>query len=104
MASKIEKQVWETFIRRPEDLKEDKEMPMVLRDLSPGRRKYRMSHVVATVSRNLDETSDLLRVRTVVGAQLPETFGIKIIRELPIELPGRPYHDFYKALKVAAEK
>lgn len=104
MASRTEKQVWETFVRRPGDLKAGEEMPMVLRDLSPGRRKYRMRHVVAALQCNAQEATDLLRVRTVVGVQLPETWRIKIIRELPIELCGRPYHDFYEALKAAAEK
>jgi hypothetical protein len=107
MASKTEKQVWETFVRRPADLadlKEGEEIAMVLRDLSPGRKKYQMCHVVAIVSPSVDETADLLRVRTVVGVQLGETWGIKIIRELPIEAPGRPYEDFYKALKASAGK
>jgi len=63
-----------------------------------------MRHAVVAVSRSVEETADLLRVRTVVGVQLPETWGIKIIRELPMEVPGRPYDDFYKALKAAAEK
>lgn len=104
MASKIEKQVWETFVRRPGDLKDGDEMPMVLRDLTPGRKKYRMRHVVAQVRRDAQESMDLLRVRTVVGVQLPETWGIKILRDLPIELPGKPYRDFYEALKAAAAK
>lgn len=47
---------------------------------------------------------DELRVRTVVGVLLPETWGVRIIRELPTELPGRPYHDFYQALRGAAKK
>jgi hypothetical protein len=104
MASKTEKQVWETFVRRPGDLKEGEEIPMVLRDLSPGRKKYQMRHVVAVASREAEKTTDLLRVRTVVGVELPETWGIKIIRALPLEVPGRPYEDFYKALRAAAEK
>jgi hypothetical protein len=102
MASKTEKQVWETFVRRPGDLKEGDEIPMVLRDLTPGRKKYRMRHVVAALRRDAQEAMDLLRVRTVVGVQLPETWGIKILRDLPIELQGKPYRDFYEALKAAA--
>jgi hypothetical protein len=102
MASKTERQVWETFVRRPGDLKEGAEVPMVLRDLAPGRKRYQMRHVVAAVRRDAQDAPDLLRVRTVVGVQLPETWAIKIIRELPIELPGRPYRDFYEALKAAA--
>lgn len=103
MASKTEKQIWETFVRRPGDLKEGDEIPMVLRDLTPGRSKYRMRHVVATLRRNAQEATDLLRVRTVVGVQLPETWGITILRDLPIELHGKPYRDFYEALKAAAK-
>ena len=104
MASKTEPQIWETFVRRPSDLKEGVEVPMVLRDLTPGRTKYRMRHVVAILSRNPRETPSLdqLRVRTVVGVLLEETWGLRIVRDLPTELPGKPYHDFYQALREAA--
>ncbi|HXG52007.1 MAG TPA: hypothetical protein VNN77_11450 [candidate division Zixibacteria bacterium] len=106
MASKSEERVWETFVRRPGDLKEGEATPMVLRDLTPGRTKYSMRHVVAVVAREGAGAGfkDRLRVRTVVGVELPESWRIEILRELPIELPGRPYHDFYEALKAAAEK
>ncbi|MGE5302133.1 MAG: phenylphosphate carboxylase subunit gamma [Alphaproteobacteria bacterium] len=104
MASKTEKQVWETFVRRPGDLKEGDEISMALRDLTPGRKKYRMRHVVATLRRDAREGMDLLRVRTVVGVQLPETWGVRILRDLPIEIQGKPYRDFYQALKAAAAK
>lgn len=104
MALKTERQVWETFVRRPGDLKEGEEVPMVLRDLTPGKKKYQMRHVIATVHRDTQDATDLLRVRTVVGVLLAGTWGIEITRELPIELSGMPYHDFYQALKVAAEK
>ena len=102
MASKIEKQIWETFVRRPGDLKEGEERAMALRDLRPGKKKYQMRHVVAVVTRKREEGMDELRVRTVVGVLLPETWGLRIVRDLPVELPGRPYHDFYEALAKAA--
>ena len=104
MASKTEKQTWETFVRRPGDLKEAIEMPMVLRDLTPGKKKYQMRHVVAAVSRKPEDLAsmDILRVRTVVGVLLSETWGIRILKDLPRELPGRPYHDFYEALRKAS--
>ena len=106
MVSKTEQQVWETFLRRPGDLTEGVETPMVLRDLTPGKKKYRLRHVVAILSRHPGRTTsmDELRVRTVVGVLLPETWGVRILRELPTELPGRPYHDFYQALRMAANK
>ena len=105
MASKNETQLWETFVRRPGDLKEGVEIPMVIRDLRPGRKKYQMRHVIAVVSRQTPGTAgetDELRIRTVVGVLLPETYAIDILRDLPMELPGIPYHDFYQALKRAA--
>lgn len=99
-----EKKTWETFVRRPGDLKEGEEIPLVVRDLSPGRAKYKVRHVVAVLSRNAqDPKVDTLQVRTVVGVKLPETWGIKISRDLPIELPGKPYHDFFEALRAASE-
>ena len=106
MALANERKSWETFLRRPGDLKEGVEIPLVLRDLYPGRKKYGMRHVVAVVSRKLDDLPgmDLLQVRTVVGVLLPERWGVRILRELPIELPGQPYHDFFSALKSASDK
>jgi len=104
MASKTEGRVWETFLRRPGDLKEGVEMPMALRDLTPGKNKYQMRHVVAAVSRKPEDMAsmDILRVRTVVGVLLSETWGIRILKDLPTELPGRPYHDFFEALRKAS--
>lgn len=106
MASTIEPRVWETFVRRPGDLKEGIEIPLIIRDLSPGRKKYALRHVIATVSRTPEEIAnmDRLLVRTVVGVQLPGSLGIQILSDLPVELPGRPYHDFFAALRAAAEK
>ncbi len=45
---------------------------------------------------------DTLQVRTVVGVLLPEPFGVRIIRDLPIEISGIPYRDFFQALEAAA--
>ncbi len=106
MDSTIEPNVWETFVRRPSDLEEDTEIPLILRNLNPGPRKYAMRHVIGIVSRNPEKLAnmDKLLVRTRVGAQLPDTLGIKILSDLPVELPGLPYHDCFAALRAAAEK
>ena len=103
MASTSERRTWETFVRKPSELKEGVELPLVLRDLSPGRKKYSMRHVVATLSRDPQDfpQMDSLYVRTVVGVRLPETWWINILRYLPIELPGKPYHDFFASLNDA---
>lgn len=104
MDSKSEQQTWETFVRRPGDLRDGVEMPMVLRDLTSGKKKYQMRHVIAVVSRKPDDMAsmEILRVRTVVGVLLSDMWGVRILKDLPTELPGRPYHDFYEALRKAA--
>jgi hypothetical protein len=105
MASNSKRKSWETFVRRPTDLPEGVEIPLVLRDLNPGRRKYGMRHVVAIVGKDEHPAQmDLLYVRTVVGVLLPEPMRIKILRELPIELPGQAYRDFFGALRAAAKE
>ena len=106
MAS-AERKVWETFLRQPGDLdllSSGGEVALVIRDLTPGRRKYEMRHVVARLSRDPGglETLDQLRVRTVVGVLLPERWAIRIVRDLPVEIPGVPYKHFFESLRAAA--
>ncbi len=97
--------VWETFVRGPEHLRENAEIPLIIRDLAPGRRKYLMRHVVAVISRDAESLSggETLWVRTTVGVRLERPWAIKIVRELPLELPGAPYRDVYEALKKSAK-
>ena len=104
MNSPTEQREWETFIRQPEDLAEGAEIPLIIRDLAPGRTKYRLRHVVALVSRHPGTLSnnETLWVRTTVGVRLEQPWRIKILRELPLELPGEPYRDVYEALRKAA--
>lgn len=97
-------QGWETFVRRPEDLREGTEIPLIIRDLTPGAKKYALRHVIGILSRRTENVKEALWVRTVVGKLLPEPWGLKIIRELPIELPGTPYQDAYKAIRAAQSK
>ncbi len=103
MASSSEPPVWDTFVRRPGDLKCGVETPLVLRDLRPGRGKYGLSHVVGIVHEG-DGPCDGLVVRTVVGVVLPGSYTVEIVREMPREIAGTPYRDFYGALQRAAER
>lgn len=104
MKAKNARLVWEAFVRRAEDLREREEIPLIIRDLTPGRRKYQVRHVVAVLRRDSQGEGDDLFVRTVVGVRLKEPWKIRIVRDLPLELPGDPYQDVYQALKAAAEK
>lgn len=103
MASSSEPPVWDTFVRRPGDVRCGVEAPMVLRDLRPGRAKYGLRHVVGVVHEG-DGPGDKLLVRTVVGVALPGAYTVEILRDLPQEIAGTPYRDFYAALQQAAEQ
>lgn len=102
MASSSEPPVWDTFVRRPGDIRCGVETPLVLRDLRPGRGKYGLRHVVGIVHEG-DGAGDGLTVRTVVGVVLPQSYTVEIVREMPQEISGTPYQDFYAALQRAAE-
>ena len=103
MASRSEPPVWDTFVRRPGDVRCGVEAPMVLRDLRPGRGKYGLRHVVGVVHED-GGLGDKLLVRTVVGVALPVAYTVEILRDLPQEIAGTPYRDFYAALQQAAEQ
>lgn len=102
MASNSEPQIWDTFVRRPADLRIGTEVPLVLRDLRAGRTKYRIRHVVGIV-REDEGPGDELLVRTVVGVALAKTYRVEIKRALPQEIPGTPYRDFFLALARTTE-
>ena len=101
MASSSEAAAWDTFVRRPVDIRCGVEAPLVLRDLRPGRGKYGLRHVVGIVHENAGP-GDRLVVRTVVGVELPGAYTVEIVREMPQEIAGTPYQDFYAALQRAA--
>jgi len=102
MASSSERQVWDTFVRKPGDLKLGDEGPLVLRDLKAGRTKYGLRHVVGVVHEG-EGPGDRLLVRTVVGLVVPKTYTVEIKQVMPQEIPGTPYRDFFQALAKAVE-
>ncbi len=103
MASSSETPVWDTFVRRPGDVRCGVETPLVLRDLKPGRGKYGLRHVVGVIHED-GGSGERLVVRTVVGVALPGSYSVEIVRDLPQEITGTPYRDFYAALRQAAAK
>jgi len=98
------KRAWETFVRSRDQLKEGVEIPLILVDLAPGLRKYSLRHAVVVIDRRRDALpdGDVLWVRTPVGVKLSTPYAMRIVRELPSELPGVGYRDAFEALRVAA--
>lgn len=97
------KRVWETFVRNREQLKEGAPIPLILIDLTPGPRKYALRHAVVVIDRRPDAfpEGDRLWVRTPVGVRLSAPYAMRLVRELPSELPGVGYHDVFEALHAA---
>ncbi len=90
---------YECFVKRLEDVKENRQLILTLRDLSAGPRKYDARIVRALVSRAPDALAhwDQLWVRSAVGVKDPQPWGVKVVEELGDSLPGRPYTDIFEA-------
>lgn len=73
-----------------EDLEQDKELDLIVKDLTPGRYKYESRYVRAKIF-NLEKKpdADILKVRFAHGTLHPKRYAIQIIKELG-ELPNLP--------------
>lgn len=100
----MQRRNWETFVRSKEQLKEGVPVPLMLVDLAPGPRKYALRHAVVILDGRPDAFADgeVLWVRTPVGVKLATPYSMRVVRELPSELPGAGYHDAFEALQRAA--
>lgn len=94
---------YETFVRTLSDLHEGGRTILVLRDLTPGRRKYLAQNVIATVSRDPGSAADWrpLTVRSMVGNVFPGQWYVRVIQVLPSRIPGTPYMNAYDAMASA---
>ncbi len=72
-----------TFVGKLEDLIQGKEGELLVKDLTPGRRKYDARYVQAIVSSNPEDLpeSDVLWIRGWVGVLYPRPWAIRITRE-----------------------
>ncbi len=79
------------WIDDPDKIKGPQEITLTIRDMAPGRYKYGARNVIALVSPSAMPGADVLRVRYTNGRLLPQTWSIKVIKELDEFFPGRPY-------------
>lgn len=94
-------QEYQTFVRDPQHVLSGREVVLTLRDLAPGRKKYRGVNVRALVSRPPRPGEPLLWLYSVVGARDPEPCSVRIVEELPELFRAPPYSDFFKAMEEA---
>lgn len=94
-------QEYEVFVRDRQRVVSGREVVLTLRDLTPGRRKYRGVNVRAVVSETPVAGEPRLWLRSVVGNREPEPCSVRIVEELPEILDAPPYSDYFKALEAA---
>ena len=88
--------IYQTFVSRLDDIPEGQEIELVIKDLTPGQRKYDGSRVKAVIFKSEKEIpdGDTLWVRSEVGVLHPHPWTIKIVEKLPDLIPIPPYSDY----------
>jgi hypothetical protein len=95
---------YEAFVRHRSHVLSGREVVLTLRDLSPGRKKYRGVNVRAVVSRPPRAGEPLLWIRSVVGVKDPDPCSVRIVEELPEAFMAEPYSDFFDAMEKAERR
>ncbi len=92
---------WVIFVSRMEDLIDDKESVLTIRDLSPGPRKYNAKVVKARISSRPETIpdGDVLWVRSWIGHLHPKPWAIKIIEEVGPYIPGTPHGETLSVIR-----
>src|SRR4029079_10080341 len=88
-------------VKHLKTLEEGKKIVLTLRDLSPGvNTKYlaRVARVEVSSKPEALSSCDTLHAFSVVGYEDPQPWGVKVIEELGLTVPGKPYDDIYPAL------
>lgn len=95
---------FETFVRNPARMLSGNEVVLSLRDLTPGRRKYRGSNVRAVVSRPPRTGEPILWIRSVVGVKDPRPCSVRIVEELSETFTATAYSDFFDVMEKAEKR
>ena len=90
---------YETFVRDRARVLSGKEVALALRELTPGRHKYRGINVRGVVSRPARPGEPILWLRSVVGVRDPEPCSVRIVAQLPDIIEAPPYSDLFDALE-----
>ncbi len=84
-----------TFVKDLDELREEVEINIAIRDLSPGRQKYDCKLVKAILSSVPEklQDGDTLWIRSWTGVLHPKYWSIKVLGDLGETLPGRPHDE-----------
>ncbi len=90
---------YEAFVKDVEKTVSGRPTVLTLRDLSPGRKKYRGINVRGVVSRPAKAGEPVLWLRSVVGVRFPWPCSIRIIETLPETFAAEPYSDLFDVME-----
>jgi len=96
------KREYVAFVKDLDELVENRETEIAIRDLMPGPRKYDCKIVKAIVT-SLPEKlpdGDVLWIRSWTGILHPKAWAINILEELDETLPGHPHDETLSMLQV----
>jgi phenylphosphate carboxylase gamma subunit len=79
---------YDVYINSFEDLPEETEIKLSVRDLTPGKQRYAYKHVMAKVSADADKYPDKLQVRFGRGQVHSQPYSIQVIKDVSI-IPER---------------
>ncbi len=72
---------WSIHVDKLADLNLGQEVELIIKDLTPGDRKYESHRVLGGVSKGETGQGDRLLVRGRTGAPYPEAYWIRILEE-----------------------
>lgn len=90
---------YEAFVKDVEKALSGQPIVLTLRDLTPGRKKYRAVNVRAVVSKPPKADEPVLWLRSVVGVKFPWPCSVHIIEEFPETFAAEPYSDLFDVIE-----
>jgi hypothetical protein len=96
-------QQYEAFVRDRAHAVSGREVVLTLRDLTPGRHKYKGINVRAVISETPVPGEPHLWLRSVVGVRETNPCSVRITEQLPALFEATPYTDYFKVTE-ALEK
>ena len=95
---------YEAFVRDRAATLSGREVVLALRELTPGRKKYRGVNVRGVVSQPPRPGEPLLWLRSVVGVKDANPCSLRIVAALPDVFDAPAYSDLFDAMKKAELK
>jgi hypothetical protein len=81
------------WIKSLNEIKSGQQVDILIQSLAPGPKKYESRRVLAAIydSKEKQSSGDILWLRTALGRPVDKPWVIEIIKELGIEISGKPY-------------